>query len=374
LADARYIGLMSGTSLDGVDALLVDFTAAQPRAIASHYHPYPAELRSELLTLCHASHIELHRLAQLDVMLGELYAAAVRELLNTSRTDANTVAAIGSHGQTVRHHPAGPHPYTLQLGDPNIIAERTGITTVADFRRRDIAAGGQGAPLVPAFHAALFRHAGRNRVILNLGGMANITVLPRDTAIPVTGFDTGPGNVLLDGWAARHRGTPYDAGGAWAAGGTVLPALLRRLLADPYFTAPPPKSTGRERFHLEWLEAQLEGTEDPQDVQATLLELTARSVAQAISDHAADAEEILICGGGAGNGALMQRIGFHLAPRAVHSTAHHGVEPQTVEAMAFAWLARQTLCGEAGNLPTVTGARHPVVLGGIYRGRLSADR
>lgn len=374
LADALYIGLMSGTSLDGVDALLVDFAAAPPRAIASHYIPYPAALRRELLALSHASHIELHRLAQLDVRLGELYAAAVRELLNTSRIAADAIAAIGSHGQTVRHHPTGPHPYTLQLGDPNIIAERSGITTVADFRRRDMAAGGQGAPLVPAFHAALFRHAERNRVVLNLGGMANITVLPRDTAIPVTGFDTGPGNVLLDGWAARHRGTPYDAEGAWAAGGGVLPALLQRLLADPYFTTPPPKSTGRERFHLDWLEARLEGTEDPQDVQTTLLELTARSVAQAIADHAAGTEEILVCGGGANNTALMQRLARHLAPRTVHSTAHHGVEPQAVEAMAFAWLARQTLHGAAGNLPAVTGARHPVVLGGVYRGRLNVGR
>lgn len=365
---------MSGTSLDGVDALLVDFAAASPVIRGSHHQPYPAELRSALLELSHASHPELHGLAQLDVVLGELYAATVLALLTRTGTGAETIAAIGSHGQTVRHHPHGPHPYTLQLGDPNIIAERTGITTVADFRRRDIAAGGQGAPLVPAFHAAMFRHPQHTRVILNLGGIANITVLPQDITQTVTGFDTGPANVLLDGWTARHCGTAYDAGGRWAGGGTVLPALLERLLADAYFTQAPPKSTGREHFNLEWLEAQLVGTEDPQDVQATLLELTARSVAQAVAGHAESAEEVLVCGGGAGNDILMQRLAFHLAPRAVHSSAIYGVEPQAVEAMAFAWLARQTLHGAPGNLPAVTGARHPVVLGGIYPGRLSADR
>ncbi len=374
MTDTLYIGLMSGTSLDGVDALLVDFGAASPVIRDSYHQPYPAELRSALLELSHASHPELHGLAQLDVVLGELYAATVLALLTRTGTDAEAIAAIGSHGQTVRHHPHGPHPYTLQLGDPNVIAERTGITTVADFRRRDIAAGGQGAPLVPAFHAAMFRHPQRTRVILNLGGIANITVLPQDIRQAVTGFDTGPANVLLDGWTARHCGTAYDAGGHWAGGGTLLPPLLERLLADAYFTQAPPKSTGRERFNLEWLETQLDGTEDPQDVQATLLELTARSVSQAIAAHAEAAEEILVCGGGAGNDLLLQRLAFHLAPRVVHSTAVYGVEPQAVEAMAFAWLARQTLHGTPGNLPAVTGARHPVVLGGIYRGRLSADR
>jgi anhydro-N-acetylmuramic acid kinase len=367
LADALYIGLMSGTSLDGVDALLVDFGAASPVIRASHHQTYAPDLQTALLELSHASHPELHGLAQLDVALGELYAVTVQTLLTRARTDAKAIAAIGCHGQTVRHHPHGIHPYTLQLGDPNIIAERTGITTVADFRRRDIAAGGQGAPLVPAFHAAMFRHPERTRVILNLGGIANITVLPQNIRQTVTGFDTGPANVLLDGWVARHCGTAYDAGGRWASGGTQLPALLERLLADVYFTQAPPKSTGRERFNLEWVEAQLDGTEDPQDVQATLLELTARSVAQAIAIHAESAEEILVGGGGAYNSALMQRLALHLAPRIVHSTAAYGVEPQAVEAMAFAWLAQQTLRGEPGNLPAVTGARRPVILGGIYR-------
>jgi len=363
---------MSGTSLDGVDALLVDFSTGSPRAQAHRHQPYAAELRTALLELSHASHPELHRVAELDVELGELYAATVQALLDGAGVGAARVAAVGSHGQTVRHHPYGLRPYTLQLGDPNVIAERTGITTVADFRRRDIAAGGQGAPLVPAFHAALLGHPERTRVVLNLGGIANITILPPSG--PVTGFDTGPANVLLDGWAARHRGAAYDAGGAWASGGTVLPTLLTRLLAEPYFLLAPPKSTGRELFNLSWLEAHLEGGEDPQDVQATLLELTALSVAQSIADHAGTAEEILVCGGGACNETLIQRLTHHLAPRPVRSTATCGVEPQAVEAMAFAWLARQTLLGKPGNLPAVTGARHPVVLGGIYRGRLSADR
>lgn len=357
---------MSGTSLDGVDALLVDFGADQPHVLASYHQPYPPELRATLLTLSQASHPELHLLAQLDVMLAELYAATVQTLLTHADLTAQEVQAIGSHGQTIRHHPHGQHPYTLQLGDPNIIAERTGITTVADFRRRDIAAGGQGAPLVPAFHAALFRTPAHTRVILNLGGMANITVLPPQED-PITGFDTGPGNVLLDAWVARHQGTTYDADGAWAAGGSPLPTLLQRLLADPYFSQVPPKSTGRERFNLAWLENRLDGTESPQDVQATLLELTAQSVALAVTDYASTAEEILVCGGGAYNRALLQRLAIHLAPRTVHSTADYGVDPQAVEAMAFAWLAQQTLRGIPGNLPAVTGARHPVILGGIYR-------
>jgi anhydro-N-acetylmuramic acid kinase len=370
LAASLYIGLMSGTSLDGVDALLVDFAAEQPRIRAACHTPYPPELRAELLELSHASHPELHRLAQLDVMLGELYAAGVRRLLDEAGAAAADIRAIGSHGQTVRHHPHGPHPYTLQLGDPNIIAERTGITTVADFRRRDIAAGGQGAPLVPAFHAALFRHPDHARVILNLGGIANITVLPHQAQVPITGFDTGPGNALLDGWSARHCGTPYDAAGRWAGGGTSSPRLLQRLLDEPYFALPPPKSTGRELFNLAWLDARLDGTETPQDVQATLLELTAASVARAVAEYAAGAREVLACGGGVYNSALMARLAVLLGPRAVLSTAELGVDPQAVEAMAFAWLARETLAGRPGNLPAVTGAAHPVMLGGIYRGRL----
>lgn len=374
-----YLGLISGTSADGIDAALVQFDASGERLHATlrfgRTYPWPEALRRQLVALGQqAAMLTLDDIATLDVRIGEQFAQVALRALADAGVDPAAVRAIGSHGQTLRHGATRQPPFTLQLGDANVIAERTGITTVADFRRRDIAAGGQGAPLVPAFHAAMFRHPQHTRVILNLGGIANITVLPQDITQTVTGFDTGPANVLLDGWTARHCGTAYDAGGRWAGGGTVLPALLERLLADAYFTQAPPKSTGREHFNLEWLEAQLVGTEDPQDVQATLLELTARSVAQAVAGHAESAEEVLVCGGGAGNDILMQRLAFHLAPRAVHSSAIYGVEPQAVEAMAFAWLARQTLHGAPGNLPAVTGARHPVVLGGIYPGRLSADR
>lgn len=364
MTPANYIGLMSGTSLDGIDAVLVDFQVEQPRLLQRHFLPYDDNLRRELLALSHAERIDLHAFLQIDVRLGRLYARAVQALLDKARMAAERVAAIGSHGQTLRHHPQGTCPYTLQLGDPNTLAELTGITTVADFRRRDVAAGGQGAPLVPAFHAALLQQPGLDRIVLNLGGMANITCLPGAGDRPVSGFDTGPGNVLLDGWIMQHQGCRYDAEGRWAAAGEVLPELLERLLDEPYFARPAPKSTGRELFSLSWLRAHLRGNESPVDVQATLLELTAASVAQAVAQQAAD--EVWACGGGVKNSALMQRLGARLAPRAVRSTAELGIDPQSIEAMAFAWLARQTLQGGSGNLPAVTGARRAVVLGGIY--------
>ncbi|MFA5627001.1 MAG: anhydro-N-acetylmuramic acid kinase [Thiohalomonadaceae bacterium] len=372
MSSELYIGLMSGTSLDGIDALLVDFQDSPPHIITSHHYPYPPALRKELLYFSHASKVELHDLLQMDVRLGKLYAQAVQELLVLSGLAANKITAIGSHGQTLRHHPSGPYPYSLQLGDANLVVEHTDITTVADFRRRDIAAGGQGAPLVPAFHAALFQSPEHNRVIINLGGMANITILPTDTDKGVIGYDTGPGNVLLDGWIALQHDANYDANGAWAASGHVLPDLLNKLLADPYFSQPPPKSTGREYFHLRWLQSYLNGSEAPQDVQATLVELTACSAARAIMQSAADTAEVFACGGGVKNTTLMRQLAELLAPIPVHSTAILGVEPQAVEAMAFAWLARQTMRSQAGNLPTVTGARHAVILGSIFPGRFSA--
>lgn len=362
-----YIGLMSGTSLDGVDAVLVDL-AGIPQVRATRYHPYSAALRAALLELSHAVTPPLQQLGQIDVELGQLYAQVVLELLDRAAIPPSAITAIGSHGQTVRHNPHGAYPYTLQLGDPNVIAERTGITTIADFRRRDIAAGGQGAPLVPAFHAAIFRSRGHERVILNLGGIANITLLPADSTKPVQGFDTGPANVLLDGWHERNCGTPYDNGGHWGRRGAVLPELLVRLLAEPYFALPPPKSCGREQFNLEWLTARLEGGERPEDVQATLAELTARSVAEAIVHYAAASQEVLVCGGGVRNEFLMHRLAQLMVPRRVQSTAHLGVDPQWIEAMAFAWLAKQRLDGKPGNLPEVTGAQHPVVLGAVFPG------
>ncbi len=353
---ALYIGLMSGTSLDGLDAALVAFSPL--RLVAAHREPYPKALREGLLALCHPGEDEIRRLMAMDAALGRLSARAVSTLLEKAGVDGRKVRAIGSHGQTIRHLPRGDPPATLQIGDPNLIAELTGITTVADFRRRDLAAGGEGAPLVPAFHQAVFP---RGSAVVNIGGMANVTCLLQETL----GFDTGPGNVLLDAWAMRHLRRPFDEGGRWAAGGEVCERLLQRCLEDPFFSEPPPKSTGRERFDLMWLLERLEGLDiPPRDVQATLAELTALSIAQALAPF--PCREVFVCGGGVHNAHLMDRLAFHLAPRPVRSTAALGVDPDWVEAMAFAWLARETLNGRPGNLPRVTGASHPAVLGGIY--------
>ncbi|MEJ2645863.1 MAG: anhydro-N-acetylmuramic acid kinase [Gammaproteobacteria bacterium] len=367
-----FIGLMSGTSVDAVDAALVDFSGPFPALVASCTYPIEPDLRHALLALAE-DRIEraIDRLGELDVTVAERFAAAVRQLLADAGVPASEVTAIGSHGQTVRHRPTGPAPFTLQIGDPNIIAERTGITTVADFRRRDLAAGGQGAPLAPAFHAAVFRSEQEDRVVVNVGGMANITILPADRSAAVSGFDTGPGNALLDAWIGRHRDAPFDRDGAWAADGRIWPELLERLLAEPYFAADPPKSTGREQFHLRWVDAALAELENPRpaiDVQTTLCALTAQTIAAAIERHAPAATRVLICGGGAYNGELMRRLDARLGSRTVETTAAYGVAPEWVEAVAFAWLARQTLAGRPGNLPSVTGARAERVLGAIYRG------
>ena len=365
-ASARYIGLISGTSVDGIDAALVDFIDGTPRVQASYVHPWPSPLRARLLALAQDSAaLDLDAFGQLDVEVGACFADAAWQLLKRSDTSARTIRAIGSHGQTVRHRPDGQHPFTLQIGDPTVIAERCGIDVVADFRRADIAAGGQGAPLVPALHAAWLSRPGQTRVVLNLGGIANISVLRADGS--VLGFDTGPANGLLDAWCLRQRGEAFDRDGAFAASGCVDTNLLRVLLADSYFALPPPKSTGREHFHLRWLASHTHAeTLTPADMQATLLELTARSVAGAITQHAADADEVLVCGGGVHNRALLQRLADLLAPRAVVSTAHYGVDPDFLEAAAFAWLARQRVLGLPGNLPAVTGARGSRVLGAIY--------
>lgn len=364
-----YVGLMSGTSLDGIDAALVDLAAA-PRLLAAATYPLPPGLHAELVALCQPGPDEIERLGRADRALGLELAHAVRQLLAGAGVSPGAVRAIGSHGQTIRHRPAGigipGHPFTLQIGDPTSIAHHTGITTVADFRRRDVAAGGQGAPLVPAFHRAVFSGA-RGRAIVNIGGIANVTGLPGQG--PVLGFDTGPGNTLLDTWIQRQRGEPYDRDGLWAAAGTPLPELLAALLADPYFALPPPKSTGREYFNLPWLEPHLQrlaATADPADVQATLTELTARSIADAIAALPFAAGEVFICGGGAYNRQLMQRLAALLQPRTVSTTAELGIAPEWVEAAAFAWLAQQTLKGAPGNEPTVTGAEKYCTLGAIY--------
>jgi len=358
-----YVGLMSGTSLDGVDAALVDLQTS-PRLIASRYAPFPDDLRNELLALNTTGPDELQRASRASVQLAAIYAEATLALLKEAGVAPAAIAAIGCHGQTVRHVPA--EGYTLQLNNPALLAERTGITVVADFRSRDIAAGGQGAPLVPAFHAACFRHASRTRVVLNIGGIANVTLLPADASLPVLGFDTGPGNLLLDAWAAKHLGKTHDAGGAWAASGKVSEVLLAAFLADPYFSSRPPKSTGRDHFNMPWLLRHAPENHRAEDVQATLAELTAQSIADAISRWCPGGMEVHACGGGAHNTDLMARLAAALKGLPLHTTEALDLHPDWVEAVAFAWLARETMKGRPGNLPAVTGALGPRVLGAIY--------
>jgi anhydro-N-acetylmuramic acid kinase len=367
-AEALYVGLLSGTSLDGIDAILVDFGRENPRVVTQLHTPYEPSLRAQLRELTLPGDNEIDRLGQLDIRVAEAFAEATRKLLAQDEIKAEAVNAIGSHGQTLRHRPDSPYPFTLQIGDPSTIAQRTGITTVADFRRRDMAAGGQGAPLVPAFHAAVFRHNHYNRVILNLGGIANITWLPADTHREVLGFDTGPGNTLLDQWHNKHKRGDFDRDGNWAASGKLEEALLRRLLGDPYFQKPPPKSTGTEYFNLPWLQALFrEQKFKPENIQASLAEFTARSVADAIFTHCRGAEQLFVCGGGVHNRYLLRRLENNLPGIEILPTSNLGIDPDWVEAVTFAWLAKQTLEGLPGNLPTVTGASHPVILGGIYR-------
>ena len=371
-----YLGLISGTSADAIDAVLARFEPGI-EIVAAAAVPYCAELRRRVLDLARReARADLDELGSLDTELGRAFAAAALDLLQRAGVDRDEVCALGSHGQTVRHGPAGPAPFTLQLGDPNVIAERTGITTVADFRRRDLAAGGQGAPLLPALHAALFSAASSARVVLNLGGIANITVLPAQGSgrdAPVRGFDTGPANCLLDAWAARHLGRAHDPAGAWAAAGQVDAPLLAALLQEPYFAQRPPKSTGRELFNLDWLDGHLAARAlAPADVQATLVALSARSVADAVAANAPEARQVYACGGGVHNPVLMAALQQALAPRTLLTTAALGVDPDFVEAAAFAWLARRRLRGEPGNLPAVTGASGPRVLGAVYFGALSS--
>nr|WP_221281985.1 anhydro-N-acetylmuramic acid kinase [Chiayiivirga flava] len=361
------MGLISGTSADGIDAALVRFGAAQPELVAARIVPYAPALRVELLAVSQAADtVSLDAFGRLDHRVGLAFAEAAQSLIEHADVSREAVRAIGSHGQTLRHVPHGAAPFTLQVGDPNLIAERTGITTVADFRRRDMAAGGQGAPLMPAFHAAMLASPDEDRVVLNLGGIANVTLLPRSGT--VTGFDTGPANGLMDAWTLRHRGAGFDADGRFASEGRVDAALLARLLADPYFALPAPKSTGRDRFHLDWLLAHRPDTLAPADVQATLLELSAVSVADAVRRALPGTRRVLACGGGVRNGALMARLAALLPQVEVSGTAAYGIDADFMEAMGFAWLARETLAGRPGNLPGVTGARGPRVLGAVYPG------
>lgn len=361
-----FIGLMSGTSLDGIDAVLVSF---EPTFMlhATHTHPLPADLRQNILHLNQSGPDEIDSLGNLDIALGRVFADAVQALLTSSGIIAEQIRAIGSHGQTIRHRPE--LGFSLQIGDPATLVEQSGITTVADFRRRDLAAGGQGAPLVPAFHQALFSKQGRDRIIANLGGMANVTLLPGHNEQPVLGYDTGPGNVLLDAWIRRQQRLPYDADGKWAASGTVQPVLLTALLNHSYFSRTPPKSTGREQFDLPWLDSTLATMSTPPapaDVQATLLELTAVTLSQAIHHHQLVQPELVLCGGGSHNRQLVQRLQYHLPDTDITTSETLGLAPDWVEAAAFAWFAMRTLDRRTSSLAAVTGARGDRILGAIY--------
>ncbi len=353
--------------MDGIDAALVSFSDTGIKLISTYQHAWPEALRQRLKALASSAQISLHEYGLADAECGEQFAIASLRLLKKSGIARDSVEAIGSHGQTLYHSPLSNPAFTIQIGDPNRIAQLTGITTIADFRRRDMAAGGQGAPLVPAFHQAIFQTQDRSQVILNIGGISNITILPTDER-PVVGFDTGPGNCLLDYWICKHTGDTYDKAGAWAASGSVNQALLNLMLEDSYFKQQPPKSTGTEYFSPQWLETKLTNVPPlpATDVQATLINLTASTIAEMIKQHAPYCQSILVCGGGVHNSYLMEQIAKETPEMLVASTASANIDPDWVEAQAFAWLARETLARRPGNLPSVTGAHQPVILGGIY--------
>jgi len=361
-----YVGLMSGTSMDAIDAAIVDFDVRPLRIVAASATPFDPALKQRIASLLGSpDRIALDEVGQVDVALARAFAEAATDLMQRAGVKASDVSAIGSHGQTLRHRPDLPLPFTWQIGDPNTLAELTGTTVVADFRRRDVAAGGQGAPLLPVFHDHVFRSDEEDRAIVNVGGIANVTVLSRDAT--VTGFDTGPGNRLLDDWIALNLGRDYDEDSRWADSGRCDETLLKQLLEEPYFGLRPPKSTGRELFNISWLRDKLGLLERaPQDVQATLLEFTAASIAAAVRGHAPGAS-LYICGGGARNLRLLAALRRRVAPNPVFSTTALGLDPDYVEAVAFAWFAQRTLNGLTSSSGSVTGARGARVLGGIYR-------
>jgi len=361
-----YLGLMSGTSVDGVDAAIAQFGDRQCRIVAACTFSYPPALRERIEALIETGHSQLSELGSVDVACGRFFGDCGLALIRQANLLPADIAAIGHHGQTIFHRPHEPEPFTLQIGDPNSVAAITGIETVADLRGLDMALGGQGAPLVPAFHQWLFASAERPRLVANVGGIANVTALiPGE---PVIGFDTGPGNTLVDLWTRRHLGLPFDDNGNWAAQGTVVPELLDSMLADEYFSAPPPKSTGRERFNANWLDGHLNALNSPaasDAVQATLVELTAETVSAAATSLQQSESDLIVCGGGTHNGYLLERLAARHAGL-VKITTGLGLDPDWVEAAAFAWLARARLRNEPGNVPTVTGARQAAVLGGLY--------
>ena len=363
-----YIGLMSGTSMDGIDVAIVDFSKVMPKLVDFHTFAYPAHLAKLLHSLCQPHENEVVNLGYADRAAGQAFAQAVNLMLERNHLGTGQITAIGSHGQTVRHHPCGKHGFSLQIGDPHTLAALTGIDVIADFRRKDIALGGQGAPLAPAFHKAMFADHLGSRVILNIGGISNVTYLPSDPNKPVLGFDTGPGNTLLDAWCHLHTGQAYDEGGAWAAQGSYDQALLDAMMAHPFIAHPPPKSTGREDFNLTWLKnllEQLDATLDPHRVQATLVLFTCLSIARQINAFK-DVGDVYVCGGGAQNDFLMECLENELFDTRLHTTEELGVAPDAVEAVAFAWLAHAHLLREPGNLPSVTGASRAAVLGAHF--------
>ncbi|MDZ4297490.1 MAG: anhydro-N-acetylmuramic acid kinase [Moraxellaceae bacterium] len=365
-----YIGIMSGTSIDAADAVLVDFSHNKPELLAHLSLPWPAAIRTKILTLAAGGSEEIEAFGDVDILVARHFAELTAQLLASTPYTADDIRVIGCHGQTIRHRPNATRPFTIQIGDPNTLAEKTGIAVACDFRRRDLAAGGQGAPLVPAFHQAVFAHPQQTVVALNLGGIANISVM--HPGKPIRGYDTGPANMLLDAWCLNATGQHYDENGDWAASGEINDSLLKALLAHPYLQRPAPKSTGREEFGLSWLNSTLYGQAalEANSIQATLCELTAISVAEAIKAEEA-CGQLVLCGGGAFNGYLVSRLQHHLPTWQLCRSSDYGIDPQWVEACAFAWLAKQLIDHQAGNVPTVTGADRACVLGGIYPGKVS---
>lgn len=377
MATDYYIGLMSGTSADGIDAALVQFDdheSPSAHLISSLFTPFDPAIRDKLFTLFApqtSSKDQLDLLGELDTELGLCFAQACLDLIHNAGVSKSKIRAIGSHGQTIRHRPSGDFPFTLQIGNAHAIAERTGIDVVADFRRRDLMLGGQGAPLAPAFHREFLACSNESRVVLNIGGIANITWLSKK-GTGLLGFDTGPGNGLMDEWIAKHKQLEYDKAGAWASSGSVDATLVSTLLADPYFSLAPPKSTGKEYFHLRWAKERYESLENvaPEDIQASFLELSAASISNAIAQHCAGVERVLVCGGGAHNSALMQRLNA-LCPSPVESCTVVGINPDWVEAMAFAWLAKCYMEGRALSLAPITGSSKPVLPGALFKAAIN---
>lgn len=364
-----YIGLMSGTSLDGVDIAIVDFNCKPPKALLSETYPYAAPVKLRIRDITHDKAASIDTLCQLNIELGHIYASVVNESLKQSDLDKTQIRAIGNHGQTIRHCPDATFPYTLQLGDPNTLAVETGIATVTDFRGIDIALGGQGAPLAPAFHKSIFSSSTNDRIVINIGGIANITYLPSNPAEKIIGFDTGPGNTLSDYWVGLHKNLAYDDAGQWAKSGRIIEELLSEIAdKEPFFKQAGPKSTGTDHFNSAWLSNFNISNYSPNDIQATLIELTAISIADSISGLTKPSIECFVCGGGARNLHLIERIQKRLPKSLIQTTKQLNIDPDYVEAIAFAWLAKQRIDNEPGNIPSSTHASRLGILGGVYSG------